>query len=276
LTHGGDGVPIEMIVGAEILDRFATRVDYAAHTLSFTPASDFTYRGEGAAVPIRFAGKTPRAEGEIDGIPALLQIDTGSAASMTLTGPFVAGHDLEQKYHPVGNVVIGRGIGGYTRGDLARAKVVRLGDVEVDDPVIELSTDKGGAFASPRYAANLGTDVLSRFALTFDYSRKVMYVEKTPAGLAPPPYNRAGMYAQNDDRAFFVVAGVLPGGPAASAGLQAGDEITAIDGRPASAVSSGEFWTMLRGPVGTTHLLTVRRSGESQARSVTLILREVV
>ena len=273
ITHGGDR-PVEMIVGYEILKRFVTRIDYAARTLTFTPARAFTYRGSGVAVPLVFDDTTPRVRGSLDGLPGLFQIDTGSAGSVTLTSPFVAANDLRHKYKIAGNVVTGRGVGGYSHSDLARGRTLMLGTVSVSDPVLELSTDTRGAFASRAYVANVGNDVLKRFAITFDYSRRTMYLERTAAGALPPPSNRSGMYAQNDDRRYFEVVDVLPNGPAATAGLRAGDHITAIDGKPADSITADQFWTLQRGPAGTSHTFNVDRAGT--ASSVTLTLRDVI
>jgi carboxyl-terminal processing protease len=59
---------------------------------------------------------------------------------------------------------------------------------------------------------------------------------------------------------LFVVMDVLPGGPAARAGLQMGDVIQAIDGWTISrGSSSSEIHAMIRGAVGSTAHLTVRR-----------------
>ena len=223
---------------------------------------------------MQFGGTTPLVHGSLDGIDGLFQIDTGSSASLTLTSPFVASHDLRVKYRPAGNIVIGRGVGGYAHADVARASLLTLGAVSIADPVIELATDRRGAFAARGYAANVGNDVLSRFTVTFDYLHRIMYLEKTAASAAPPAYNRAGIYAQNDDRRYFEVVGVLPSGPGATAGLQAGDHITAIDGKPAEAVTANQFWGLLREPAGTTHTLAVDRNGSTS--TISLTLRDVV
>lgn len=273
ITHGGDR-PVEMIVGFEILKRFVTRIDYVARTLTFTPAGAFTYRGSGVAVPLLFDDTTPRVRGSLDGLPGLFQIDTGSAGSLTLTSPFIAANDLRHKYKVVGNVVTGRGVGGYSRSDLARGGTLMLGTVAVSNPVLELSTDARGAFASREYAANVGNDVLRRFIITFDYARRVMYMERTPGGAVPPPPNRSGMYAQNDDRRYFEIVDVLPNGPAASAGLRAGDHITVVDGKPADSLTADQFWMLQRGPAGSTHTFIVDRGGA--AITLTLTLRDVV
>jgi predicted aspartyl protease len=273
LTRGND-VAIDAIVGREILQRYVTKIDYDTRTLTFTPPSDFTYEGHGTAVPLLHARGAALVQGTIDGLAGTFQIDTGSSASLILTSPFVAAHDLRAKYDPVGNMVVGRGIGGYTRADVARGGRLDIGGFSLDDFVVELSTDTRGAFASRRIDGNVGNDVLRRITFTLDYARHVAYLEPNSRSAIPSPPDRAGLYVQNDDRRFFEVVSVLEGGPAYQAGLRPGERITAIDGTPALDVTMDAFWRLLRGPPGETHEFTVERDGTDLTISVTL--REIV
>ncbi len=63
---------------------------------------------------------------------------------------------------------------------------------------------------------------------------------------------------QHDD---IVVVAPLDRTPAAAAGLRPGDRITHIDSKNVSALSLPEIVQRLRGPVGSTVLLTIRREG---------------
>ena len=273
LTHG-NGITVNAIVGREILQKYVTKVDYTTQTLTFTSSADFTYDGGGVAVPLGHDEGDAIVHGSIDGIDGAFQIDTGSSASLILTTPFADAHDLRQTYHTVGNAIVGRGVGGYSHGDVARGKQLRIGDFTIDDFVVELSTDKRGAFGSHWIDGNIGNDILQRMTLTLDYSRHTAYFERNPRTETPTPADRAGMYVQNDQRQFFNVAGVLPNGPAYNAGLREGDRITAIDGTPAADVTENAFWQLLRGPPGQKHVFTIVRDGKSAAISVTL--RDIV
>lgn len=59
----------------------------------------------------------------------------------------------------------------------------------------------------------------------------------------------------------LVIAGVLPDGPAETAGLLAGDEILTIDGTPVAGTSLVEAAELLRGAPFSTVELRVRRDG---------------
>ena len=64
----------------------------------------------------------------------------------------------------------------------------------------------------------------------------------------------------------FKVAAVTPNGPAAQAGLQAGDTIVAIDGVAISGLSQSDVIQQLRGPVGSRLAIRVARPGVALAR----------
>jgi hypothetical protein len=273
LTNGND-VRIDAIVGREILHRYVTRIDYDAQTLTFTPSDEFNYEGSGEAIPLQSRHGAAVVHGTIDGLGGIFQIDTGSSASLILTSPFVAAHGLRTLDRPVGDMIVGRGVGGYTRAGLALGKTFRIGSFVLDDVVLDLSIDRRGAFASHDIDGNIGNDVLRRTTLTLDEPRHIVYLERNARTDVPTAPNRAGLFAQNDDRAYFAVAGVLVGGPAYEAGIRAGDRIVAIDGTTARSVTADNFWHLLRGPPGKKLAFTVDRDGAK--RTVTVTLRNIV
>ncbi len=55
-----------------------------------------------------------------------------------------------------------------------------------------------------------------------------------------------------------------PGHAAALAGIEAGDEIVAIDGKDAKTMSPAEVRAAVRGPVGTKVRVEVVRAGQSR------------
>jgi len=63
---------------------------------------------------------------------------------------------------------------------------------------------------------------------------------------------------------------VFTGGAAAGAGLAAGDEVVAVDGRPVGGLALAEVSRLLRGKAGTKVTLEVRAAGRDEPRRVTL------
>ncbi len=268
-----EGTPINGLIGYEVFKRFVARVDYEHHLITLTVPSAFAYKGDGTAVPFQFNAHIPQVEGEIDGIPGKFDIDTGSRTSLTVLGPFAEKHDLAAHYGAKLEAVTGWGVGGAARGLVTRAKVLRLGKVEVHDPVTELSLQKKGAFVNPYVAGNVGAGVLKRFNITFDYPHQQLIFEPNANYDQPDVYDRSGMWL-NQSGETLEVMDVVAGGPAAAAGLKTGDKILAIAGRPVSQLSLPAVRQEFKSEPGTKLRLSIQ-SGE-QKRDVELVLKNLV
>jgi len=269
-----EGIPINGVIGYEVFKRFVAKVDYEHHLITLTLPTAFSYKGQGTVLPFQFNAHIPQVEGSIDGIEGKFDIDTGSRSSVDLLGPFVEKHDLAAHYGAKLEAVTGWGVGGASRSLVTRAKVLRLGRVEVRNPVTELSVQKKGAFVNPYVAGNVGAGVLKRFNITFDYTHQQMIFEPNANYDKPDVFDRSGMWLNQAGESFEVMD-VIPGGPAANAGLKTGDRVLAIDGRSAGQLSLPAVRVQFKSdPPGTKLHLTVQ-SGE-QKRDVELVLKELV
>jgi carboxyl-terminal processing protease len=65
--------------------------------------------------------------------------------------------------------------------------------------------------------------------------------------------------ASRDGRVF--IAEVMEGGPARDAGIRPGDELVSVDSAPVAGMGAEEVVGRVRGEVGTTVVLVVRREG---------------
>jgi hypothetical protein len=269
-----EGVPQLGLVGYEVFKRFVARVDYEKKLLTLWLPGAFEYHGTGTVVPFTFNEHIPQVEGSIDGIAGKFDIDTGARDSVSILAPFVEKHGLKDHFGATVAAVTGWGVGGPARGLLARARTLRLGTLEVAGPVVDLSQQKKGAFTDPYVAGNVGGGVLKRFNVTFDYGRQRLIFEPNANYSRPDTYDRAGMWINRGAEAFEVVD-VVPGGPAATAGLKVGDLITAIGGTPAGKLALPAIRERFRTePVGTSITLSVRSDGAP--RDLTLVLRDLV
>lgn len=172
-----EGISADGLIGYEVFKRFIAKVDYEHHLITLTLPSAFTYKGEGSVVPFQFNAHIPQVDGAIDSIDGKFDIDTGSRSSLDLLAPFAEKHDLAAHYGAKLEAVTGWGVGGAARSLVTRAKVLRLGKVEVYNPVTEISLQKKGALVSPYVAGNIGAGVLKRFNITFDYPHQQLIFE---------------------------------------------------------------------------------------------------
>ncbi len=269
-----EGVPFHGMIGYELFKRFVGKIDYEGGTITLTDPAAWNPAGAGVAVPFVFNGTVPEVEGAIDGIPASFDIDTGSRMSVGLHSPFVLRHGLRARFGPSIETVTGWGLGGPSRGTVARVKRLQLGTVTVNDVVVDMSRQTQGALSYAVPAGNIGSGLLRRFTVTLDYPRQRIHFAPNGRTNTPDSYDRAGLWINRDGKAFRVVA-VVDGSPAAAAGIVAGDQIVAVDGINAAYVELGEIrnrWTEM--PPGTLVKLSLRR--ENVERIVAFRLRDLI
>jgi predicted aspartyl protease len=270
-----EGMPFHGILGYELFKRFVVRIDYAARTMTLTDVDAWAARsGAGVAVPFVFNGTVPEVEGEIGGVAATFDVDTGSRASVGLNSPFVQKHGLRAQFKPSIDAVTGWGLGGPTRGTVARVSRVRLGSVNLPDVIVDMSLQRLGALTNSAPAGSIGSGLLQRFVATFDYSRQRIYLLAQPGARVRDAYDRSGLWI-NQGAGGFRVDAVVEGSPAARVGLRDGDIILAIDGRRVATLLLNDVRDRLRdGLPGTVVRLTVRSGGA--AREVAITLRDLI
>jgi len=69
---------------------------------------------------------------------------------------------------------------------------------------------------------------------------------------------------------FITIVAPMEGTPAYRMGLQAGDKVVKIDGKPSHGMSTQDASSMMRGPAGTTVTLTIEREGVDEPLEYTI------
>ncbi|HKZ11256.1 MAG TPA: aspartyl protease family protein [Rhodanobacteraceae bacterium] len=271
IPNNVEGVDVEGMLGFTVFKRFVTRIDYGKHEITLIEPDHFDPKDAGTPIPFVFNGDLPEVEGTFDGIRGKFDIDTGSRASLTLTGPFAKQHGLRAA-NPKGVVAVdGWGVGGSSRSYVMRGRELAIGPLKIPGVVTAMSLQKKGSFASPAYQGNIGGGVLKRFIVTFDYANHVMYLKPLPQPVADlDTYDRAGMWI-NAAKGGMEVMDVTANGPAAKAGVKTGDVITQVNGKPATSTPVYELRRMLRDELpGTVVHFTTKRGGQMRELAVTL------
>jgi hypothetical protein len=271
-----EGIRVDGMVGFELVRRMVTTIDYGRHLITFTDPERFKPGADsGVPVPFVFYDHVPNVRGHIGDLPARFDIDTGSRAELDVTSPFVAQHRLADHFTKGAHAVTGWGVGGPARSYVVRMPSVAIGQVIIRDPVVDLSDARHGTFSDPNFDGNVGSALLKRFVVTFDYTHQVMYlkpIEPLPADIGT--FDRAGLWI-NAHGGGYEVMDVAPGSAASQAGLTVGDLIVAVDGRPVAESGLSETRERFRcAPPGTRVELAVRRGAE--IRGVALLLRDQI
>jgi Aspartyl protease/PDZ domain len=268
----GSKQPLAGILGLEIFERLAVRIDYARATMTLYPPATFRFAGAGVRVPIVFQDDMPLATASADSSPGLFGIDTGNGGSPIMFGPFLQAHGFLARY-ALGARATGSGTGGAVYSSTQVLAHLQFARRNFHDILTYFVIGQhGGSFSSTTEAGNLGYQILANFAPTFDYRRSVMYVSPT-GGRPMPARGRAGLALSKLTHAVFSVVGVLPNSPASRAGIEVGDTISAIDGRRSSTLGDADVYAIVRQAVGTVLTLNVSRG--SSTRIVHLMLRVI-
>jgi hypothetical protein len=175
----GAALPVDGIVGYEVLARVAARLDLAHHRLDLAPSAD-AFGAAGVREPFVFDEREPQVDGALDGIPGTEAVDTGNDNYVEVDAPFVRTHDLLHRYHGIpdrGGVV---GVGGPIDEFIARARALQIGDLVVRDVAIGLTTSRRGEETDPSVAMQIGDPVWRRFVVILDYPNQIIRLVPQP------------------------------------------------------------------------------------------------
>ena len=268
----GARAPIAGILGLEVFERFAVRIDYARPSLTLTSRGAYEHNGDAVRAALVFQEDMPLTEAAADGTPGLFGVDTGNSGSPIMFGPFLERHGFLARYAP-GSSASGKGTGGTVHSVRQVVKSLSIGGRTFRDVVTYFVLgQKGGSFSSSTEAGNLGYQVLANFVPTFDYATGSMYLERT-SGVPAPAIGRSGLALSKQTRAAFHVDGVRANSPAAKLGIETGDEVISIDAKSAAALGNADVYAIMRGAPGSVVTLVVRRG--SASRTVKLRLQDL-
>jgi hypothetical protein len=270
-----EGFHVDGMIGFPVFRRLVARVDYGNRTLELIKPAAF--RSPANAIPVKFVfyDQLPQVVGAFEGLPGKFDIDTGSRTELNLTKPFVDRYSLREK-NPKGVVFVdGWGVGGPVQSYEIRGSDLQLGPVTIRNVLASLAIHNGGSFSDPNYAGNVGSALLKRFVVTFDYDNQVMYLKRLPEPVADSDeFDRSGMWVNALNGGFQVMT-LTSGGPAENAGIKVGDVITAVNGVPVESSKLSEFRAQMRDdPPGTVVKLTIKNAKGS--RVIPLMLRNQI
>lgn len=171
--RGKGKAPIAGILGLEVFERFATRLDFAAQTITLTRLDAYRHHGPTHAIPIVFQDDMPLATARADGHPGLFGIDTGNSGTLILFGDFLRHTGLRVQY-PNGKVAVASGTGGEDAVRIETLRRFTFGGATLTNFPCAFTDMHSGSFASWTEAGNLGVRILWHFTPTFDYARGVV------------------------------------------------------------------------------------------------------
>jgi hypothetical protein len=248
----GIGRRIDGILGAEIFNRCVVKINYPAQTISLHPPQTYTAPERGEIIPILLEGRRPFIQARIrfpglDDIEGKFIIDTGDSSGLSLHAPFVQKHDLLSR---AGEVIphFTSGIAGEAREYLGRAESFQLGGFTIERPVVALSQADKGSTSDENYDGAVGGEILRRFKIILDYSRRQMILEPNADFEAPFDVDMSGMALVAEGRNFeaIQISRIYANTPASESGLGEGDTLLELNGAAAEKLGLEQIKRMFR------------------------------
>jgi hypothetical protein len=228
-----EGRAIDGILGRSIIEQAVMTIDYEHAVLRFGEAS---IPPGAVVVPVTFNAGRPVVAAELtlkDGrtLPMRMLLDTG-ARSILVNRPFAEKHGIYEALAPSISGPFSVGLGGESRQRMGRAKRFAFAGFTFDAPIVAAAEDRAGAAAAADLDGLIGGEVLRRFTLTLDYAHSRLCLAPNGGLREPFDTGMSGAGFKSADLKFdrVLVRYVLPGSPAAEAGLREGDEIVGVDG----------------------------------------------
>ena len=267
------------IIGFDFLSKFVVEIDYDHKTLILHDRDQYQYRGDGESLPVEFDHGRPHIPVQITlagraPIDASFLVDAGDGNAVTLNSPFVTQEHLMASSGKTVIRTMGFGVGGGFKSPVGRIKQVDIGRFVIANPVTTYSNADSGAFAATVVQGSIGADVLRRFKVILDYAHNRIILEPGTHYADPFEYDMSGLALSAGDASgkTLNVDEVYADSPASDAGVEQGDALTAIDGRPISEFSLSDVREMFRHE--TKHDLVFNRGG--RRINVTLKLRRMI
>jgi Aspartyl protease len=178
------GRDIGGLIGYDFFARYVVKIDFENTTLRIREPQSFHLPSAASSLPIEFVGRLPvmTAVLEFDSrerLDARLMVDTGASQTVILRHPFARRHQLLE-LGPDGPTRIAPSL---ASGDLKLVRLparrLRVGSWSFDDPFVQAHRESIGSGAYTDTDGVIGNEVLRRFRLTVDYSRRMLGLEPT-------------------------------------------------------------------------------------------------
>ncbi|WP_310396280.1 aspartyl protease family protein [Hymenobacter sp.] len=260
------GVPIHGILGSELFRSFVVTLRPEVNQLVLDAPA--TYRGprgkRWSSIPLILQNNKAYVVAGVQlsdslTLPLKLVLDTGASHALSLeldSDPRLRG---PARRLPTD---LGRGLTGIVQGYLGRVTTMQLGRYTMRSVLTSFpnAADVHRRTDVPRNG-NVGYELLKRFSLVVDYPHQRLLLRPNTQFRDPFEHDMCGveLLATGPDYRRFLVLRVMPGSPAAAAGLEVDEELLSINFLPASVFSLTQLDRMLHSEDGRNLFLVLRR-----------------
>lgn len=263
------GMPVHGIIGYDIFKNFIVKINYSTKMLTlYRPDVKIRKKRKAEEYPLMIEDTKPYMVGTVkqhngDTLDVKLIVDTGASHSLSLYLPTNDRLSLPPK---VMEAYLGRGLSGDINGKIGRLSSFSLGKYKLDNLTASYPDEEGIRLALniADRNGNLGSDILKRFTVIFDYPHQRITLIPNHKFKEPFSYNMAGFEVSTPlpGTNFYIVSNVVDDSPANKVGVQAGDQLLHINGRDCTELTLQELLEMLESKPGRKLRLRLKREQE--------------
>jgi predicted aspartyl protease len=273
--EAGFGQPIDGILGYDIFAEFVVEIDYVTQRVRLHKPKSYKYSGSGQTIPITIEDNRPFIRGEIvqpgaTAVEGRFEFDIGQIGAVTLGKAFTSKNDLLKSTSGTLQVTTGAILAGKSNVQIGRIQNLRLGRFVIKNPITTFAPDNRGEEDTTDYAGLVGGEILRRFRVVVDYSRRRVVLEPNKHFSEPYEFDMSGASLTSGGSKFntFKVRALVENSPASEMGLRVGDEIIAIDGKSTEGMTLEKIRRMFR-QARRKYVISIKRNALTMQISLT-------
>lgn len=267
------GIPIHGLLGYEFFSNLAVKVNFMDSTLTIAKPGKIKPFKRGVILPISiderkpyFTTKVLLPSGHYGENKFLIDLGAGHPLSIENSQPYIRSH----KKMIIAN--LGVGLTGPVNGYISRISELYIGKYKFKDVITSFpDSNVHTNYIVPR-DGSLGMGVLKKFLLVFDYKNQKLYLKPNARFKESFEHDMSGMeyYASGSDYKHIIVSRVELGSAADEAGIEANDEITAINFKGVYNMTIIEIDNLLKSRENRNVLIEIYRNKKFETVVLTL------
>ncbi len=262
------GRNVDGIIGFDLLDQHIVQVDYSRMEFEIYDPKTFKYSGDGIEFDLDLTNYIPHIPCEVklnngEVLKGEYFVNTGAGTTMDFNTPFVNKHDIIDKTGEHYSYLTG-GLGREeTLHYEGRVSEFKMKGFTFKEMPVGISQAEHGIQHSKKVFGIIGNNVLRRFNIIFDYSNYKMYWEKNETYDEAFHVNTTGFDVQlSPDLSRVLVHRTYEIGVAKELGIQVGDEIVEVDGKPVGEMKLPDIKKLINNEGGNFKMKIVRGGKE--------------
>ncbi|WP_374363060.1 PDZ domain-containing protein [Cloacibacterium sp.] len=197
------GIPVNGIIGYHFFKNQPIKIDFERHIITVYNEKFFNEKKlkKFEKLPISIEGQKPYLVTEVqqskDFFPAKMLVDLGNSDALWLFPNRIPHFNYNR---PNIDDFLGRGFNGDIYGKRSRIHAVKLGKSTLNEPIASMPSEesvKSMNFAKGRIGS-IGSDILKRFTIVFDYPNNNLYIKKSKTVKDPFKFNMSGLDIKHD------------------------------------------------------------------------------